>query len=109
VERNGAAAADGAAGTGAGPAAAAPAKKKKLSFAERREYESLFPELDALEAEKTALEALFGKAGAAPAEIRKAHERYGEVLDLIEAKTLRWEDFASGRRSFEHGFFPYGR
>jgi len=52
------------------------------------------PELEALETEKAALEALFGKAGAAPAEIRRAHERYGEVSELIESRTLRWEELA---------------
>ena len=90
AERKSAAAADGAAQKVGG----APARKKKLGFAERRELDGLLPQIDALETEKTELEALFGKAGAAPAEIRQAHERYGEVTTLIEAKTLRWEHLA---------------
>jgi len=90
-----AAAADGAAAKASRtPAKAAAPGRKKLSFAERRELEGLMPELEALETEKAALEALFGKAGAAPAEIRRAHERYGEVSELIESRTLRWEELA---------------
>ena len=77
-----------------GKAASVPAKRKKLSFAERREFESLLPDIDAHESEKSSLEAFFGKTGAAPAEIRRAHERYEEVLKLIESKTLRWEELA---------------
>ena len=91
--RDGAVTAGGTA-SAPGKAATAPDRKKKLSFAERREFESLLPEIDGLESEKSSLEALFGKAGVAPAEIRKAHERYGEVLKLIESKTLRWEELA---------------
>jgi len=55
---------------------------------------AILPEIDALESEKAALESLFSSQGAAPAEIRKAHERYDEVVPLIEAKTLRWEELA---------------
>jgi ATP-binding cassette subfamily F protein uup len=69
-------------------------KKKKLSYAERREFDAILPEIDALESEKASLESLFSSQGAAPAEIRKAHERYDEVVSLIEVKTLRWEELA---------------
>ena len=69
-------------------------RKNKLSFAERRELDSLLPAIDALEIEKAELEAFFGKPGIAPTEMRKAHERYEEVAILIEAKTLRWEEIA---------------
>ncbi|MCE1195781.1 ABC-F family ATP-binding cassette domain-containing protein [bacterium] len=77
------------------PAGAAPApKKKKLSYAERREFDAILPEIEALEAEKATLESLFSRQGASPAEIRKAHERYDAVVTLIDAKTSRWEDLA---------------
>ena len=79
---------------GAGGRAASAEKKKKLSFAERREFDALLPAIDDLEKEKAKLEALFAAAGTAPAELRRAHERYGEVIVLIEKKTLRWEDLA---------------
>lgn len=75
--------------------AAAPARRpKKLSFAERRELESILPRIDELEAEKAKLEALFARAGAAPQVIRDAHIRYDEVLALIESLSLRWEELA---------------
>ncbi|HWR11120.1 MAG TPA: ABC-F family ATP-binding cassette domain-containing protein [Rectinemataceae bacterium] len=92
--RKGAGERDDAAGGAAAKPGAARGKKKKFSFAERREFDGLMPEIDALEAEKTNIETLFGTAGAAPAEIRKAHERYDEVIHLIETKTLRWEELA---------------
>jgi len=81
-------------GQGAGGRAASAEKKKKLSFAERREFDALLPAIDDLEREKAKLEALFAAVGTAPAELRRAHERYGEVIALIEKKTLRWEDLA---------------
>ena len=82
--------------TGAPGGADLPAasKKKKLSYAERREFDALLPEIEALETEKTALESLFSRSGAPTAEIRKSHERYDEVVPLIEIKTLRWEELA---------------
>lgn len=75
-------------------AAGTATQKKKLSYAERREFDALLPEIDALESEKAALESLFSKQGASPLEIRRAHERYGEVVPLIDARTLRWEELA---------------
>jgi ATP-binding cassette subfamily F protein uup len=70
------------------------ARKKKLSFADRRELDSLLPEIDALEEEKLRLETLFSSSGADPGEIRTGHIRYEELGLLIEAKTLRWEELA---------------
>jgi ATP-binding cassette subfamily F protein uup len=85
----------GAAPEGAAPGSAAPARRpKKLSFAERRELESILPRIDELETEKAELEALFARAGAAPQDIRAAHIRYEEVLALIESLSLRWEELA---------------
>ncbi|MEN6365063.1 MAG: ATP-binding cassette domain-containing protein, partial [Rectinema sp.] len=69
-------------------------KKKKLSFAEKRELDSLLPEIDALEIEKTALEALFASAGVSPEDLRRSQRRYAELEPLIEAKTARWENLA---------------
>ncbi|MFZ2634960.1 MAG: ABC-F family ATP-binding cassette domain-containing protein [Rectinemataceae bacterium] len=69
-------------------------KKKKLSFTEKRELDSLLPEIDALETEKTALEALFASAGVSPEDLRRSQRRYAELEPLIEAKTVRWENLA---------------
>jgi ATP-binding cassette subfamily F protein uup len=68
--------------------------KRKLSFAEKREFDTLLPEIDALEQEKAGLEILFAKAGNDQAVLRQAHARYEELAAAIEAKTLRWEDLA---------------
>jgi ATP-binding cassette subfamily F protein uup len=78
------------------PAVDAPRKsaKKKLSYSEKKELEGLLPAIDALELEKSALEALFAKTGTSPSELRAAHERYETILHLINEKTLRWEELA---------------
>ncbi|TXT44832.1 MAG: ATP-binding cassette subfamily F uup [Spirochaetes bacterium] len=83
---------EGVAGPGQGRQSAA--RKKKLSFAERKELDSLLPEIEALEEEKLRLERLFSSPGADPGEIRSGHIRYEEVGGMIEAKTLRWEELA---------------
>ncbi len=76
-------------------ASAAPARRPvKLSFAERRELDSILPRIDELESEKAKLEALFAQAGAAPQDIREAHLSYDKVLALIETLSLRWEELA---------------
>ena len=65
-------------------------QKRKLSYKERKEMESLEAELEALSAEK---EELSGKisAGTLPySELQAASERYAEVSDLIDGKELRW-------------------
>ena len=65
-------------------------QKRKLSYKERKEMESLEAELEALSAEK---EELSGKisAGTLPySELQAASERYAEVSDLIDSKELRW-------------------
>jgi ATP-binding cassette subfamily F protein uup len=68
--------------------------KKKLSFAEKREFDALLPDIDRMEQEKTDLEALFAKSGVDQATLRQAHLRYEELAAAIETKTLRWEYFA---------------
>jgi ABC transport system ATP-binding/permease protein len=79
------------------PETSAPAsrsRKKRLSFAERKEFEAILPELDSLEAEKSRLELLFSSSGVGSEELRRAHARYLEVDTLIGEKTLRWEELA---------------
>lgn len=69
-------------------------KRKKLNYAEKRELDSLLPEIETLEVEKTSIEALFSTQGISPLDIRKAHERYDQIVSLIEGKTSRWEELA---------------
>jgi ATP-binding cassette subfamily F protein uup len=79
------------AGSGAGAAVSA---KKKLSFAERREFEGLLGELDGLEAEKARLEAFFSSPSPDAEELRASNRRYEEVGALIDSKTRRWEELS---------------
>lgn len=68
----------------------------KLSFKEKKEFESLLPEIDELEAEKKSLESRFSDADLAKdaAAFSAAKARYDEIGSLIEAKTTRWEALA---------------
>jgi ATP-binding cassette subfamily F protein uup len=70
------------------------AEKKRLSYAERREFDALLDEVEALEAERAELEAFFGSASHEPVELEKATRRYTELGGLIEGKTARWEELA---------------
>ncbi|HEY9053331.1 MAG TPA: ABC-F family ATP-binding cassette domain-containing protein [Rectinemataceae bacterium] len=68
---------------------------KRLSYAEKKEFESILPLLDELEAEKASLEALFSSSGVSPNELRAAHQKYEALGLLIAAKTERWEELAA--------------
>ena len=78
-------------GTDAGCEAAG---RKKLSYAERREFDAILGEIEALENEKTGLEAYFGGANLDGSELAKANRRYEELGSLIAMKTARWEELA---------------
>ena len=65
-------------------------KKRKLTFKERKEMESLEKEIEDLTNEK---EALSGKisSGLLPyTELQAASARYAEVSDLVDEKEMRW-------------------
>ena len=67
----------------------APARKK-LSFNEKREFEALEGEIQALTAEKASLEEQMN-SGALPYDaLQAATLRYGEVSALLDEKELRW-------------------
>ncbi|MBU1082088.1 MAG: ABC-F family ATP-binding cassette domain-containing protein, partial [Spirochaetes bacterium] len=73
----------------------APADKpRKATWAEAKEYEGILDEIQALEDEKTALEARFS-SGASAELIEAAGRRYAELCPLIEARTARWEELAA--------------
>jgi ATP-binding cassette subfamily F protein uup len=77
--------------------AAAPSRqreKKGLSYAERKEFDSLLDEISALEDEKSALESLFSSSSPKPEELERGKRRYTEVVGLVEEKTARWEELA---------------
>lgn len=64
-------------------------ERQKLTYKERREFEALETELEALNEEKAQLEALFN-SGAASEEIASASVRYQEVTQLLDEKEMRW-------------------
>ncbi len=65
-------------------------EKTKLSFNEKREYENLEKEIEFLEKEKTELETKLNSGSENYEELEKISSRVGEVIDLIDEKTLRW-------------------
>ena len=70
-------------------------EKKGLSYAERKEFDSLLDEISALEDEKSVLESLFSSRSPDPEELARGNRRYSEVVGLIEDKTERWEALAA--------------
>ena len=61
----------------------------KLTFKERKEFESLTTEIDALTAEKAELEAIFNSGAEIP-DIAEKSARYTEVSDLLDEQEMRW-------------------
>jgi len=70
-------------------ASAAPAKKK-LSFKEKREFEQLESELEALNAEKAELEQALSSGTLAMDRLQEASSRFGELTSIIDEKEMRW-------------------
>jgi len=67
-----------------------PAAKQKLTFNEKRELESLEKSIEALEAEKAAIENALSEGGLAAEELLEYSRKHGEVTADLEAKTDRW-------------------
>ncbi|MDE6417663.1 MAG: ABC transporter ATP-binding protein, partial [Duncaniella sp.] len=64
-------------------------RPKKLSWKERKEFEALEGEIETLNAERTALEALFNSGESIP-DIADKARRYEEVKTLVDEKEMRW-------------------
>lgn len=64
-------------------------RPRRMSFNERREFESLTAEIDTLTQEKASLEELFA-SGAPADEIARHSTRYSELTALLDEKELRW-------------------
>jgi ATP-binding cassette subfamily F protein uup len=95
-----AASAEGAAAapkrSGAAERDAAPSRGRKgLSYAERKELGTILDEISGLETEKSALEELFSRPSQNPEDLERSNRRYAELLELVEARTARWEDLAA--------------
>lgn len=65
-------------------------RKKKLSFKEKAELESLTAEIALLEKEKTEIERLLSGGEEDAAKISELSARYSEVSGLLDGKEMRW-------------------
>jgi len=72
------------------PEPVAKEKARKLSFKEKQEFEALEKEIPALEAEKADIENQLASGTLSSDEIIKASQRFGELGDIIDDKTMRW-------------------
>jgi ATP-binding cassette subfamily F protein uup len=66
------------------------AEKKKLSFKEKKEYETLEKDIESLEAEKAEIEALLSGGASDSDQIIELSKRHAEVVELIDEKSMRW-------------------
>jgi ATP-binding cassette subfamily F protein uup len=66
------------------------AEKTKLSFKERKEFELLEKEIEALETEKSVITQALSSGTLSSEELIDKSNRIGEVLSLIDEKTMRW-------------------
>ena len=71
------------------PASAAP-KRKRLSYKEQRELEEVTNAIAELESEKAELERGLSSGTLQGDELRRASERIGEVISLLDEKEMRW-------------------
>jgi ATP-binding cassette subfamily F protein uup len=70
--------------------------KRKISFAEKKEHESLEKEISAMEKEKETLIKKLSSGALETEELVNCSKRIKELTDVIDSKTLRWlelEDF----------------
>ena len=65
-------------------------EKRKLTFKEKREYETLEAEIMELEAEKSAIEQEMSSGTLATDVLLEKSRRIQQVIELIDEKTLRW-------------------
>ncbi|NDH90732.1 MAG: ATP-binding cassette domain-containing protein [Flavobacteriia bacterium] len=71
----------------------APKKEKtktKMGYMEKREWDALPGEIEALETRRDALNAVFESADQDPDEVAKAAAEIQEVLDALDEKEMRW-------------------
>ena len=64
--------------------------KRKLSFNEKREYEQLTRDIEALEKEKSELESSLASGTLSNDELIAKSQRFQEITDLLDEKELRW-------------------
>ncbi|WP_276481188.1 ABC-F family ATP-binding cassette domain-containing protein [Paraflavitalea pollutisoli] len=67
-----------------------PVEKKKFSFKEKREFETLQQEIANLEKEKATLSEKLNSGNLPFEELQQAANRIGEITNLLDEKELRW-------------------
>ena len=65
-------------------------EKRKMSYNEKREYQTLEREIEELEKEKTKLETEIGNSADDLEKLQQLSERYGTVMKDIDTKSYRW-------------------
>ncbi len=76
------------------PCTVADKPKKKLSYKEQREYETLGAEIDILEKEKAALEAELSSGVLTSEQLNEKSVRIGQVISQLDTKSERWLELA---------------
>lgn len=64
--------------------------KKKLSFKEKQEFDTIESDLESLEVEKTKLSNQLMDTGLSGEELNQAGQRLTKVMELLDEKTNRW-------------------
>lgn len=64
-------------------------QRQKMTFKERKEFESLTAEIESLSQERDQLEALFN-SGEQLSDVASMAKRYSELKDLLDEKEMRW-------------------
>ena len=64
--------------------------KRKLTYKEQRELESLEAEIETLTAEKAALETQLSSGTLAYEALQSTSARIGQIITLLDEKELRW-------------------
>lgn len=67
-----------------------PGEKKKLSFNEKKEYDSLIIDIEILEREKDSIEKIIGSGDSDYEKLEELSVRIGVLIELIDHKTFRW-------------------
>ena len=67
-----------------------PDEKKRLSFKERQEFESIEGKIEQMEAEKEEISEALSSGSLSPEELMNKSNRLSELIELIDEKTLRW-------------------
>jgi len=77
--------------------------KKKLSYMEQREWETIEDEITQLESRLTEIEQEIAEAGSDIGKVQPLFTEQQEVEDKLEEKMERWEELSLLKESFESG------